>query len=428
MVAGLTVCLSLPLGAWTARPWTPMAAHAAIDPASSCQADVKALPASRSTVPQLQQAIANLRLDCSAVTVHDLALAAVAVGQGAVSNGSSPGLQSISAALQSSTACDVVLGAVSASAGAACASLLQAAITPQFGAAPPYLLVSCVHPNLGDSSNGGCITGVVDDVIGIAELGLVPVVVVAFVVVGVVVGVVLPAVGIDAASNEGCNPHRASAPGLYFDKEWITPSTEGSGGIVAELYNYTPWVYPNGQSSYAEAEVRIEWPGDPGTFDAFGWREYGYGKRFVFSEVNEANLGGQDNVILYNSAPPPVESHSTYELDQNSFNTSTWKEVPDNSYSIVTFWLNGQQWGYQPESQAIGSKLSADLVQADISDLASQMPGGVQKPEDWYNLSVEYAGAWHDFGYGTAGRSEPYFNYNSLSNQFETSDSACTGQ
>lgn len=434
VIAGLGVCLALPLSTWTARPWTAVPAHAATDPASTCQADIQELPSARTATSQLDEAIAQLRLDCAAATVRDMVLAAVAAGQGG--DAASPAVatspaatQTIAAAVESSGACDLTLGAVSVSTGAACASLLRASITPQMGAAPPYLLVACLNPTFGISNNGACISSIVDDVIGIAELGLVPVVIVAFIVAAIVVGTVLPAVGIYAASNQGCNPHRSSSPGLYVDKEWITPSTEGSGGIVAEMYNYTPWVYPNGQLSYADAEVRVEWPGDAGTFDAFGLREYGYGKRVLFSEVNESELGGGDNVVFYNDPPPAVETHSTYELDQNSFNTSTWKQVPDNSYSIVTFWLDNNQIGsYQPESQAIGSKLSADLVQAEITDLASQMPGGVQKPEDWYNIQVEYAGTWHPFGIGSPGRSLSIFNYNTFDSEFETSDSACQGQ
>ncbi|MGH9066231.1 MAG: hypothetical protein ACRD0J_01710, partial [Acidimicrobiales bacterium] len=183
-----------------------------------------------------------------------------------------------------------------------------------------------------------------------------------------------------------CDPHRANNGVTYFTG-WHHGVGARVGGTLADIANYSPWVYP-GQAVYAWVMITIagsQWA-------QIGWEEQAGGYRETFIQWTTSPHVWHEK----DSSPSKVGSLPEYKVlfgnpgpnDFSFYNYSTGYEMVEPAYWTPT---GSQQFG-------------------EIHTLADQMPGGVQDPEVWRYSQVYYNGGWYPYA-GTAVNTDPsYFN------------------
>jgi len=215
----------------------------------------------------------------------------------------------------------------------------------------------------------------------------------------------------NSCCGEGCNPNRSSSD--YSTSHWDGWKYNGAGqnigGVYADIWNYSPWVWPAGNSGDYSAAWTMLTTDHPYQTDAgfaqIGWYEKQGGARSTFTQFHE--YGGGFRTLLY--APQAVNTYSYYDT---FYNPST---------NAITFQVNSSGIGetYYPQTFVPGE----GQVSGETHTLASQMPGGYSSSynyEDLFHSSIYVNGAWQAFpnppnsgGRVTTFRADYYGNDNS---------------
>lgn len=193
-----------------------------------------------------------------------------------------------------------------------------------------------------------------------------------------------------ACCGDGCNPGRT--PDDYVNNRWdgwkYNNGGNVVGGVTADIWNYSPWVKPEGSGTdFVTAWTMLTNDHPYGTdagYAQIGWLEWQGGSRVEYEEFHE--YGGTP-ITRYNNLPAQSVNVYTYytTLYDPGTNTITFRQ---NSTTDSNFQLHPQTWR-PTEGQVSGETLT----------LASQMPGGASSSyahEDFFHSQI-YPGGWKTF-------------------------------
>jgi hypothetical protein len=196
-------------------------------------------------------------------------------------------------------------------------------------------------------------------------------------------GSTIPASG----SGDGCTSQPRSPsnyPYNYWDG-WKYNLNQIIGGAFANIWNYSPWVYPtNGDFASAWSLLTYDhgYGGDDG-YAQVGWIEYKNGERHTFEEAHDSGGG-----IWYVTSDFPTYAVNTYTYYDTLYNSTT---------GVISFRVNGTNGAHTWVSQTwIPGEAQ---VSAESADWATQMPGGYSSSyyhEDLFD-SEYYLGGWKHF-------------------------------
>jgi hypothetical protein len=167
--------------------------------------------------------------------------------------------------------------------------------------------------------------------------------------------------------------------GNYFDG-WFRNSSAWVTGVIADIYNYSPWVEPiNGFISASLATVMLAESAPNGDdYAQVGWVEYPYGYRRTFVQYTIWENGFQYTRHREDWTPQPVGTWSTYEVRLNLNN------------SKYEFWVNS---ALKYSAGATFLPRSGQTF-GELTTAANQMAGGYNGYEWFLNNKMQVAGVW----------------------------------
>lgn len=193
-----------------------------------------------------------------------------------------------------------------------------------------------------------------------------------------------------------CFPNRANDYLSYRWSGWMNTVYDNVGGVYANVWNYSPWVYA-AEGGFPVGDYVSSWVmlsqaaplGQDQNYIQVGWQEWANGYRKTWEQHHfyntPGNLNNWDN-------PQPTNTYTYYEVlygyDANQFTmfVAGHRMGGDLAHS------NGDvaAWFVPNQSQVFGETHSAD----------DQMPGGYSTPlyyEDLFDSSYWY-GSWKAYG------------------------------
>jgi hypothetical protein len=194
---------------------------------------------------------------------------------------------------------------------------------------------------------------------------------------------VAPRAAIAEGGGDGCNPGRANDYlTYYFDGVYqYTPNGDVSGGVRADIENYSPFVYNTDTDDSSEWSMLVDSNYD---YQQIGWEERAFSQRYTFVEWGKDN-GAEGYTDEYFSSDP-INSYSEYKV---TFHPNT-----DEYY----FYDNGtQKWD---QTVSYDTAPSQAQVYDETHTKASQMPGGTGNNNYMNSGNFFYpagtSGSWHD--------------------------------
>lgn len=233
-----------------------------------------------------------------------------------------------------------------------------------------------------------------------------------------------------ATGGDGCNPNsNGSRPDNYRHYYFVNAQDGPSiseGGIQADIFNYSPWVYRTDPGVTAWVAL-----GDAttGSYGQIGWWESPGNVRYTFVQFWD-----EPGNHYWNNLDPPqgVNTTHNYEVLYDPGGNSGGKG------QYFTFWVDrngsngyvtGSQYNWSPDFDQLGTE---------IHTRASQMPGGSSSPKhEVFSNTLYYNGGWvtgganpHSRDGGTDGTGQgggPSWDVvQATTGGFNSWDSACT--
>lgn len=190
-----------------------------------------------------------------------------------------------------------------------------------------------------------------------------------------------------ASGGDGCNPGRTDDfLHYYYDGSYeYVPGGDNSGGVVASILNYSPWVYAE-PSSMGGPDASSQWVmltnSGASRYAQVGWTEQQYGVRNTFVEWGTVGGAFHD----WYGSPYSVNSMIPYKvLFRPDLSNNFWFYANDTELTSVDF-------------EYLTNPSQAQLY-AEIWTKASQMPGGsnnkdfLRDGQLWYPAGT--SGSWH---------------------------------
>lgn len=198
-----------------------------------------------------------------------------------------------------------------------------------------------------------------------------------------------------------CQPGRTNNAVHYWDG-WRDLSGTATGGVWAQLNNYSPWVQP-GYSSFAYTMLRSV---GGSQYAQVGWEEQASGTRYTFLEWTH-----DGTYTRHRRTAEPTDALTNYTV------------LYANSPGQFTFQVNGSTW----ETQTAQFSPTASEIMAEVQTAASQMAGAVNKHQNLYSAHKWQNGGWIAYG-GTVFNSTSswYGNYKSSTYQDTVWDLSCS--
>ena len=206
-----------------------------------------------------------------------------------------------------------------------------------------------------------------------------------------------------------CAPGRPNSATVNWDG-WKIAVSAPTGGVYANILNYSPWVY-NAPGSVAVGWSMLVDTTDTGgsSYGQVGWYEQPGGARKTFAQWRECSTC---TLITQFAAAYPTNQYTEYKVLWNNACTS-----------CLSFYAGGTRLWYD----WVGYIPNQAQIFGEINNLASQMAGAGQEHEDFSNSHV-FQGGWLAFN-GMVGDSN-FAYYSELyvsSLDFQIWDNACLG-
>lgn len=183
-----------------------------------------------------------------------------------------------------------------------------------------------------------------------------------------------------SGGGDGCNPGRANNTGIWFNGMKHAASGGSSGGVRAQIYNYSPYV---DQSDYGETAWVMFYNASTVNYAQIGWGERPGSVRNTFIQWGYNNGSG---------------GYTNYFKPSYNINSTIWYKVTfDPSTNGYGFWSNGNE---QIVSYNLGIHPDVGQIVNETHDQNSQMAGGVHNNEV-FSSAEQYepagSGSWNNF-------------------------------
>lgn len=177
-----------------------------------------------------------------------------------------------------------------------------------------------------------------------------------------------------------CWPNRVNNQ-VGYHNGWYTWNGSAWGGIYGQIFEYSPWVQPDPLAQFwSSAWVMLNWPSGAGSWAQIGWVEFQGDDRRMFSQVLLVN---GDGLTRYGD-PQPLGTYPYYSVLYNN--------VP----GYFTFFVNGFEivdWRHYSDFVPTYATISGE-----INTLATQMPGGYNTSEGFFDVNV-WQGQWWPYDF-----------------------------
>lgn len=207
-----------------------------------------------------------------------------------------------------------------------------------------------------------------------------------------------------------CAPGRTN-DGVTYKDGWYTSNYAPTGGVYANILNYSPWVYR------APGSVGVAWSmltdtTNPAlnTYGQVGWYEVPGGGRQTFAQWRECSTCSL--ITMFHSPAEPTNQFSEYKVLWNNACTQ-----------CLSFYAAGVRYWYD----WVGWTPNSAGIFGEITTLATQMPGAGQDHEEFANSHV-FKGGWQSFNGAVEDDNYSYFSELYVSSlDFQIWDNACFG-
>jgi hypothetical protein len=218
-----------------------------------------------------------------------------------------------------------------------------------------------------------------------------------------VIALLAPSAAQASGGGDGCSPGRGD-DGVDYHVAWTgQPNNLPAGGVYARLYNYSPWVNPDG--SVSAYTMLKEWDSRPSNYAQAGWLELPYGERHDFVEIGyDTGSISSSSYTRWEFSPQPINASTYYttlynpKTKQLSFQIASKTVTDDNVDYTQT--LNTQYHTMSDDEQIKWIPHYTE-VSGETHTAADQMPGGLNNPMDFSHVATYDSGIGHFVSYGS---------------------------